>query len=177
MVALAQTPDTLTTTYLEMTHPQQLNGTLKTADDVRVEAMQVADTGFYRYLYRSVGEKWRWRDRLLLSDSDLKAELSCPETRVYVLYVSGAPAGYIELAREGESVEIAYFGLREEYHGRGLGKFLLSYGVHKAWMELEARRVWVHTCNLDGPHALSNYRRRGFRVFKEEREPMPERYQ
>jgi GNAT superfamily N-acetyltransferase len=177
MVALAQTPDTLTTTYLEMTHPQQLNGTLRTDNDVRVEPMQIADVGFYRYLYRAVGEKWRWRDRLVMPEDELKAELSKTHTHVYVLYVSGAPAGYIELAKDGASVEIAYFGLREEYHGRGLGKFLLSYGVQKAWMELEARRVWLHTCNLDGPHALSNYRKRGFRVYKEEHEPMPERYQ
>jgi GNAT superfamily N-acetyltransferase len=161
-----------------MTHPQQLNGTLRVADDnVRVEPMEIADTGFYRYLYRAVGEKLRWRDRLVMSDDDLKAELSKTNTRVYVLYVSGAPAGYIELAKEGASVEIAYFGLREAYQGRGLGKFLLSYGVQKAWMELKARRVWLHTCNLDGPHALSNYRKRGFRVYKEEREPMPDRYQ
>jgi hypothetical protein len=33
----------------------------------------------------------------------------------------------------------------------------------------------VHTCSLDGPHALANYERRGFRVFdvrtEEEQKP------
>ena len=61
------------------------------------------------------------------------------------------------------------------YMGRGLGKHLLSYGISRAW-EMDADRVWLHTCNLDGPHALANYQKRGFKVFKVEEEPMPERY-
>jgi hypothetical protein len=52
----------------------------------------------------------------------------------------------------------------------------LSYGIEKAW-EDGAKRVWVHTCNLDGPHALDNYTKRGFSVYDEHRQPMPNRYQ
>ena len=29
-------------------------------------------------------------------------------------------------------------------------------------------RVWVHTCSLDGPAALNNYRSRGLVVYAEE---------
>jgi hypothetical protein len=29
-------------------------------------------------------------------------------------------------------------------------------------------RVWLHTCTLDGPHALANYRARGFDVSRED---------
>jgi hypothetical protein len=25
--------------------------------------------------------------------------------------------------------------------------------------------VWLHTCSKDGPHAMDNYLRRGFRLF------------
>lgn len=175
MVALRETPAQLVTTYLEMTDPQQLNGTTQERDDAYIEEMHTVDVGFYRYLYRAVGEKWCWRDRLEMSKSDLRATLARETTRVFVLYVGGAPAGYVELAKQGKSIEIAYFGLREEYHGRGLGKYLLSYGVRKAW-EMNAERVWLHTCNLDGPYALANYRKRGFQVFKQERKPMPDLY-
>lgn len=177
MVALSEShvPAELITTYLEMTAPTQLNGPGSKPQDVRVEKLEVVDVVYYRYLYRTVGEKWRWRDRLEMSDAALQTLLSKPTTHVYVLYVSGAPAGYIELAQDGQSVEVAYFGLREAYQGRGLGKFLLSYGVRRAW-SLNPQRVWLHTCNLDGPYALANYRKRGFRTFREEREPMPERY-
>lgn len=174
MVALRNQPGTLITTYLEMTHPDQFKASFKHSDELRLERMEQIDLSFYRYLYRAVGEKWAWRDRLYVSNEELRRALRT--ARVYVLYVRGAPAGYVELAKEGPSVEIVYFGLREEYMGQGLGKHLLSCGVQKAW-ELGAERIWLHTCNLDGPHALANYRKRGFRVYMQHSEPMPEIYQ
>lgn len=170
------TPDTLVTTYLEMTKPSQFRPSFKQSDGVRVERMAEVDLDFYRYLYISVGEDYRWRDRLVMPKSELRAVLESSKTHVFVLYVHGAPAGYVELNQQGKSTEIAYFGLRKEYHGRGLGKHLLSVGIQKAW-ELGAQRIWLHTCNLDGEHALANYRKRGFKPYMEEREEMPELYQ
>jgi len=41
--------------------------------------------------------------------------------------------------------------------------------VRRAWQLPGTRRVWVHTCTQDHPHALANYRKRGFRVFKTQR--------
>ncbi|MCU0511537.1 MAG: GNAT family N-acetyltransferase [Anaerolineae bacterium] len=169
------TPTTLVTTYLEMTAPAQFVPSFVRDAEVRIEKMQTIDLNFYLYLYRSVGEQLAWRDRLLMPRSDLREALS--KAQVYVLYVGGAPAGYVELAKQGSEVEIAYFGLREEYQGRGLGKHLLSYGIEQAWKLPGTQRVHVHTCNLDGPHALENYRKRGFRVFMRHEEAMPERYQ
>ena len=32
-------------------------------------------------------------------------------------------------------------------------------------------RVWLHTCTLDSPPALANYRARGFRVYRSETRP------
>lgn len=173
---LASTANTLVTTYLEMTNSTQLKSSFKQVDGVRIECMDETDLGFYRYLYQSVGEAHRWRDRLVMPNSELRAILNSSKTHVFVLYVNGAPAGYVELNQQDSSTEIAYFGLRAEYHGRGLGKHLLSFGVQKAF-DLGTKRVWLHTCNLDGVHALSNYRKRGFRPYMEEREEMPELYQ
>lgn len=169
-------PNALVTTYLEMTHREQFRPTLSDDPRIRVEPMQSADVSFYRFLYRAVGEKWRWRDRLTLSGDDLRRILNRETTQVHVLYYDGSPAGYVELNRDSKrSVEIAYFGLREEYMGRGLGKHLLSYGIQQAWA-MGAERIWLHTCNLDGPHALSNYQKRGFRIYMSHEEPMPETY-
>ncbi|MDQ7023977.1 MAG: GNAT family N-acetyltransferase [Anaerolineae bacterium] len=168
-------PQTLTTTYLEMTSRPQLHGALQKSDDIRIERMNEVDVNFYLYLYKAVGEKCRWRDRLVMSRSELHQILSKPTTHVYVLTVGGTPAGYVELDEQGDSTEIAYFGLREAYHGRGLGKYLLSFGINQAW-EQGAKRVFVHTCNLDGSHALANYQKRGFRVYMQHNEPMPQRY-
>ena len=49
--------------------------------------------------------------------------------------------------------------------------------MERAWAQ-GARRVWVHTCSLDGPHALANYTARGFRVYDQRvdlRRPAPRR--
>jgi GNAT superfamily N-acetyltransferase len=170
-------PEKLITTYLEMTDQAQFRPAyLDDPASVTILPMTQPDVVYYQFLYRAVGEVWRWRDRLLISDDELLEILSAPGLTVDVLYVEGVPAGYVELLREGANTEIAYFGLRPAFIGRGLGKHLLSYGIEQAWQG-GAERVWLHTCNLDGPHALSNYQKRGFSVYKVEEVPMPERFQ
>ncbi len=169
-------PDVLVTTYLQMTDRSQFNPAYLDDDSgLSVKAMEAGDVAFYRFLYASVGEQWKWRDRLLLPETELKELLLAPGTTVYVLYVSDRPAGYIELAQSEQSTEIAYFGLFPDYMGKGLGKHLLSYGIERAWND-GAKRLWVHTCNLDGPYALENYIKRGFSIYNVEEQPMPERY-
>lgn len=179
----ANVPDTLVTTYLEMTdwsqfHPAYLNY----LDGIKLMCMDTPDVAYYRFLYSCVGKPWRWRDRLSQSDQEIEALLSKSGTSVHVLYVNGAPAGCIELTkrREGSagrfySTEIVYVGLKPNYIGRGLGKHLLSHGIAYAWNK-GTQRLWVHTCNLDGSYALDNYIKRGFKVYRVEKEPMPECY-
>ena len=167
-------PERLITTYLEMTAPEQLRAEYINTPGIDVRPESFTDPAAYRELYSSVGEMWNWRDRLLMADDDLIAALA--KADISVLYVDGEAAGYIELTNDGAGdFEIGYFGLRPAFFGRGLGKHLLSYGVQRAW-DSGAKRVWLHTCNLDGPAALANYLARGFVVTHVEDEPMPERY-
>ncbi len=176
MAIATRNAERLITTYLEMTSPDHFEPAYIQAGDVEIVKMEMPDLGFYKFLYQSVGEEWAWRDRLQMSNAELRRVLTSDRTQVHVLYVSGSPAGYVELHRDADdAVEIVYFGLRRDYMGRGLGKHLLSYGVARAW-EMGARRVWLHTCNLDGPHALANYQKRGFRIYDVVEEPMPELY-
>lgn len=168
-------PDVLVTTYLEMNEAAQFRPEFVNLPQVQVIRLERPDLAFYRFLYGEVGRVWRWRDRLIMSEDDLRQAISKVGVSIHVIYVDGAPAGYVELAQQGESTEVAYFGLRPEYMGMGLGKHLLSYGIQEAWAG-GAKRLWVHTCNLDGPYALSNYIKRGFSVYKTEEEPMPQRY-
>lgn len=169
-------PDTLIVTHLEMNSRADFRPAYAQPDPrVTILRMDSVDVAYYKFLYRAVGDVWRWRDRLVISDDELQAALSQPGCSVHVLYVGGVPAGYIELLPDGPNTEIVYFGLRPAYIGMGLGKHLLSYGIEQAWNE-GAQRVWVHTCNLDGPHALENYQKRGFTIFNVVETPMPERY-
>ena len=45
---------------------------------------------------------------------------------------------------------------------------MLTRAVEEAWRTPHARRVWLHTCTLDGPAALPNYLGRGFRIVRSE---------
>ena len=172
---MTQIPDMLVTTFLEMNDPAQFRPAfLADTDSLTMMRMETLDLPFYKFLYQAVGDAWRWRDRLIITDEQLAAELAI--CSVDVLYVEGIPAGYAELLPEGDgSVELAYFGLRERFIGRGLGKHFLSWSVERAWAD-GAKRVWLHTCNLDSPIALANYQKRGFEVFKTTEAPMPEHY-
>lgn len=155
-------------TYLQLLTPAELQPA-KTADArVRVEHAVNCPASFFRFLYAEVGRRYHWVDRLGWTDDEIRAHLAQPGVSLWVMYDEGSPAGYFELKRHGDgSVEVAYFGLLQEYIGRGLGKHLLSCAVEQAWA-CGAARVWLHTCTLDDPAAMPNYLKRGFKPFKTE---------
>ena len=68
---------------------------------------------------------------------------------------------------EKKEVEIAYFGLLEEFQNKKLGSYLLSEAIQISFKK-NIDRVWVHTCSLDHKNALNNYIARGMKVFKTE---------
>ena len=122
-----------------------------------------------RFLYTAVGGNWYWTDRLGWTYQQWAERMAGTET--WVAYLEGTPAGYFELdASVPGDVEIAYFGLLPAFIGRGLGGWLLTCAIERAW-ELGPERVWVHTCTLDGAAALRNYRARGMRICREETLP------
>jgi GNAT superfamily N-acetyltransferase len=157
----------VTTWYLEMLNPAQLKFSPPGDYELRIEQAKVPSPEFSRFLYSSVGGDWYWLDRLSWSYDRWLSYLDRPEVETWVAYISGTPAGYVELEAQGENVEIAYFGLLRQFIGKRLGGHLLSVGVQRAWA-MGAQRVWVHTCSLDGPHALANYQARGFQIYHQE---------
>lgn len=162
------TPVEVTRTFLEMTRPEDLVPACSDDADLVVQHAERCPASFYRYLYVEVGRAYHWLDRLAWTDDQIRAHLQCPQVELWVLYASGAPAGYFELLRHPDrSTEVAYFGLLPEFHGRGLGKHLLTVAVQRAW-EGGTARVWLHTCTLDGSAALPNYLKRGFRRVRQE---------
>jgi GNAT superfamily N-acetyltransferase len=155
----------VTTWYLEMLQQSELRAVECARTDVRVERAAIPSPELSRFLYSAVGGHWYWLDRLSWDYARWLDYLDRAAVETLILYVSGTPAGYIELEAQAEdNVEVAYFGLLPMFTGQRLGGYLLSEGVAHAWAK-GARRVWVHTCNLDGPTALANYQARGFRVY------------
>lgn len=169
----------VTITTLEMLAPPAAEPRALPAD-VRVDRATDVSPEFARYLYGLVGGPWHWTDRLGWTRNEWAAELAVPGTEFWVLYGDGQPLGYVHLQPQPNGpdaqVEIRYFGLAERAIGRGLGGMLLEHGVRAAWTLAEradlapVTRVWVHTCSLDGPAALANYRARGFEIIGTETE-------
>ena len=168
-------PECLIVTYLEMTDSGQFIPAFNPRAGVEIRRLATPDVPLYRRLYDGVGDALYWRDRRLMTDAELLATITRPEVSIYVLYVDDGVVGYFELERQGDDTEIAYFGLFPGNLGFGLGKHLLSAAIAQAWQD-GAKRVYVHTCNLDGPAALPNYLKRGFVVYNVTSESMPDRY-
>lgn len=157
----------VTTWYLEQTDPAQLRHARVPQPEPLILQAQAPLPELNRFLYTAVGGDWHWIDRLGWNRERWRRHLDRAEVQTWVLHERGTPAGYVELERQGNDVEIAYFGLIPAFIGRGRGGHLLSVGIEKAWA-MDAKRVWVHTCSLDGEHALTNYQARGMTLYKTE---------
>jgi len=136
-------------------------------EDLEIEMVPEPPLEFYRDLYDAVGRDWRWFDRKLMPDEELREILHDRLVEIHVLKVGGTLAGFAELDRrvDGE-VEIAYFGLIPRFTGKGLGKYFLRWAIGKAWSHRPGR-VWLHTCEWDHPAALATYRKAGFELYDE----------
>ncbi len=122
-----------------------------------------------KFFYKQVGKKHRWIDRLSWSDEKWINYISNKNLETYIICETEELVGFFELLHNPElqETEISYFGLLEEYIGKGIGGYALSEAIRKSF-EKNIRRVWLHTCTLDHPNALKNYIARGMTVFKKE---------
>src|SRR5712691_7173562 len=124
----------VTTWYLEMLQQSQLRPVACPRADVRVERAAIPSPELSRFLYTAVGGHWYWLDRLTWDYARWFDYLDRAVVETLLLHVSGTPAGYIELeAQPGDSTEVAYFGLLPRFMAQGLGGYLLSVGVERAW--------------------------------------------
>ena len=158
------------TTYLELEAATEPRPPGRTKPDYELRRAAAASPEFGRFLYTAVGYRWNWTRRLGWTWAEWDNYLRQDGLETWVAYVGGTPAGFYELANgAADGVEITQFGLLPSFIGIGLGGHLLCAAVQRA-RELRPGRVWLHTCSEDHPHALPNYRARGFRPFKEQEE-------
>ncbi len=143
------------TWYLELRDPSAIRPARAGAP---IERVDPPDGRVNRAFYEGIGAHHAWTDHAGETDAWWQAHAEEVETWV----IPGA--GYAELRAAGSDVEIAYFGLLPAHHGRGWGGALLEHALRRGF-ELGSR-VWVHTCSLDGPHALANYEARGLRIYR-----------
>jgi GNAT superfamily N-acetyltransferase len=120
----------------------------------------------FRELFRAIGEDWMWFSRLVMPDAALKAIIGDPLVETYALADHGRDIGLLELDfRSRGECELSFFGLIPEAIGRGVGRFLMNEAIRRAFRR-PIRRLFVHTCSLDHPQALTFYVRSGFLPYK-----------
>ncbi len=152
----------VTITYLEMTaHPGPAHPPPPALQMALLRAHEPT-VSFYRYLYETVGARWMWWQRRVMSDAQLRRIIHDPGVEIYVLYVQGVPGGFVEIDRRRTATpNIQFLGLVEEFIGRGLGRYIIDWAVRRAW-DGDTAKVTINTCDMDHPRALGMYQRAGF---------------
>ena len=155
--------------YLEINSLKELKEVQKPSSDYSLKLLDPVNFQLNKFFYKNVGKKHKWIDRLVWEESKWIEYVSNKNVKTYIFKKEDDLVGFFELLEhtEKKEIEIAYFGLLEEYHNKKLGSYLLSMAIKKSF-ENKIDRVWLHTCSLDHKNALSNYISRGMKIFKTE---------
>ena len=155
--------------YLEIHSLNDLKECTNFLEDYSISLIYPTDFQLNKFFYKNIGKKHKWVDRLIWTEQQWIKYVSNKDVKTFVLKRKKDLVGFFELIfhQEKKEVEIAYFGILEEYRNKKLGSFLLSEAIKKSFQD-NIKRVWLHTCSLDHKHALSNYISRGMKIFKSE---------
>jgi GNAT superfamily N-acetyltransferase len=150
-------------THLEMTERPAIPS--EPAGAWTLRRVEMPALGWYRELFRRVGEDWLWLSRLRMADAKLAAIIHSPLVEVHALVHDGRDEGMLELDfREAGNCEIVFFGVTSKLIGSGAGRWLMNRALELAWSR-PIQRLWLHTCTHDHPGAVAFYQRCGFRAF------------
>ena len=155
--------------YLEINSLTDLQESEQPSEDYMVDLIEPTDFQLNKFFYKNIGKKHKWVDRLIWTEDQWIKYVSNKNVKTFVLKNKKDLVGFFELIihYEKKEVEIAYFGILEEYQNKKLGSYLLSDAIKKSFQE-NVDRVWLHTCSLDHKNALNNYLSRGMKIFKSE---------
>ena len=155
--------------YLEINSLQDLKEVNKPSEDYSLCLINPINFQLNKFFYKNIGKNHKWIDRLSWSEEKWITYVTSENVQTYIFKFKNDLVGFFELVfhPEKNEIEIAYFGILEEYQNKKLGSYLLSEAIKKSF-ENNVNRVWVHTCSLDHRHALNNYVARGMKIFKTE---------
>ncbi|MFV0295607.1 MAG: GNAT family N-acetyltransferase [Hyphomicrobiaceae bacterium] len=157
-------------TSLEMRERPVCRSGMGHAIPFQLRQVERPDVGWYRELFRRIGEPWLWQSRLRMEAAQLEGIIRSPRVEVWSVVVDGLDVGLIELDfRVADECELAFFGLCGDQVGQGLGRSMMTHAIDRAWAQ-PIGRFWVHTCTLDHPGALGFYIRSGFKAYQRQLE-------
>ena len=155
--------------YLEINSLEDLKENNQSTDSYSLNLLDPINFQLNKFFYKNIGKKHRWVDRLVWAESQWIDYVSNNKVKTYIFKYKEELVGFFELIFhfEKKEVEIAYFGILEEFQNKKLGSYLLTQAIKKSFVG-NVNRVWVHTCSLDHKNALNNYIARGMKIFKTE---------
>jgi len=155
--------------YIEINNLKDLKEVKNISKDYSIKLINPSNFQLNKFFYKNIGKEHQWIDRLIWTENQWINYVSSKNVKTYVLNDKSNLAGFFELIFhvEKKEIEIAYFGLLEEFRNKKLGSYLLSEAIKKSFLN-DIKRVWAHTCSLDHKNALNNYIARGMKIFKTE---------
>ena len=131
--------------YLEIDSIKDLKEVSKPNNNYSLKLLEPINFQLNKFFYKNIGKKHKWTDRLVWTEAQWIDYVSSKKVRTYIFKYQNDLAGFFELIfhSDEKEVEIAYFGLLEEFQNKKLGSYLLT-------------------------QALKNYIARGMKIFKSE---------
>ena len=156
--------------YLEISSEDDFEKKQKPSEDYIIQLLEPSNFELNKFFYKQIGKKYNWIDRLAWTDKNWIDYISNKNLKTFTLKKKDDLAGFFELIihLDKNEVEIAYFGLLEDYFGKKLGGYLLTEALKKSFKLNDITRVWCHTCSYDHKHGIKNYLSRGMSIFKTE---------
>ena len=155
--------------YLEINSLKDLKEAHKPSEHFSLDLLDPINFQLNKFFYKRIGKKHKWVDRIIWTEEKWIEYVSNKKVKTFILKHNENLVGFFELIFhfEKKEVEIAYFGILEEYQNKKLGSFMLTEAIKISFNE-DINRVWLHTCSLDHKNALNNYIARGMKIFKSE---------
>ena len=121
--------------YLEINSIQDLIEIAKPTVDYSLNLLEPTNFQLNKFFYKNIGKKHKWIDRLVWTETQWIDYVSNEKVETYIFKYKDDLVGFFELITHSKKkeVEIAYFGLLEEFQNKKLGSYLLSQAIHKSF--------------------------------------------
>ena len=120
--------------YLEIDSLDKLNEVNCPNQNLVLEKVNPPDIELNKFFYKNIGKKHKWIDRLAWDNLKWTSYLDNSNVNTYVLKLEEDLVGYFETIKNqsNNSLEIAYFGILDDYIGKKFGGYLLSEAIKQA---------------------------------------------
>ena len=121
--------------YLEINSIEDLNDVNDPTEEYSLNLLEPQNFQLNKFFYKNIGKKHKWIDRLVWTENQWIDYVSSEKVKTYVLKYKDDLAGFFELIFHSEKneIEIAYFGVLEEFQNKKLGSYLLSQAIQKSF--------------------------------------------